>query len=102
MSETELNARIEIATKFLHGFIDRPLHMKMFGPQNSDEWLHSIGFYDDGAILPNNKHTRWRLALGLEPQPKEYRYFHDGKLMPIGVRTMNLMQFREYETSLNQ
>ena len=100
MTEQEIDARIEIANAFLYDFIDRPTHLKMFGPQNSEEWLRSIGFYDDGAIIPSERQNRWRAALGMEPTPKEYRFFHKGKLLPLGVRTMNHLQFAEYEKLL--
>lgn len=102
MSEQEIDVRIEIAKAFLCDFISRPTHLKMFGPQNSEEWLRSIDFYGDGAIIPNKTHNRWRSALGMEPKPKEYRFFHQGKWLPLGVRTMNDIQFAEYEKLLNR
>jgi len=102
MKDQEIDARVEIAKAFLCDFVDRPTHLKMFGPQNSEQWLRSIGFYDDGAIIPNDTHNRWRVALGMETKPKEYRFFHHGNLLPLGVRTMNHPQFGEYEKLLNR
>ena len=69
MSEAELDARIEIAREFLHDFISRPTHLKMFGAQDSDEWLRLSGFFAEGAIIPDPKHNQWRVALGMEPIP---------------------------------
>lgn len=102
MTDQELDARVEIAIAFVHDFVDRPLRTKMFGPQNSEEWLRSIGFYGDGALIPNEKHNRWRVALGMQPTPKEYRFFHRGELLPLGVRTMNDAQFAEYVKVLDR
>jgi len=102
MTDNELDARFEIAKLFINDFVDRPMHLKAFGPKNSEEWLQSIGFYSDGAIIPNETHNRWRLAFGMEPKPKEYRFFHNGRLLPLGVRTMNPIQFTEYEKLLDE
>ena len=102
MSEKELAARCEIAIAFLNDYINRPLHLRYCGPQNSAEWLRSIGFYDDGAVIPNQMHNLWREALGMQTVPKEYRYYHNGQPLPLGVRTMNDIQFSEYERLLKQ
>lgn len=102
MTEQELDARVEIAKAFLHDFVERPTQLKSFGPQNSEEWLRSIDFYGDGALIPNETHNRWRVALGMEPKPKEYRFFHNGKMLPLGVRTINHLQFSEYEKLLDR
>lgn len=100
MTDQELDARLEIAREFLHDYIDRQIQCKWQGPQNSEAWLRAIGFYGDAAIIPDAKHNRWRVAMGMEPKPKEYRYFHNGVLLPLGVRTMNWLQFAEYEKLL--
>ena len=55
MSEAELDARIEIAREFLHDFISRPTHLKMFGAQDSDEWLRLSGFFAEGGNHPRSK-----------------------------------------------
>lgn len=102
MTDQELDARCEIAKAFINDFVNRPRHLKMFGPQNSEEWLRSEGFYNDGAIVHNETWNRWRIALGMDPVPKEHRFFHQGKMLPLGVRTMNELQFAEYKKLLDR
>lgn len=86
MTNQELDTHFEIIRCFLHTYIDRPI--KTVGPQSSEEWLKSIGFFDDGYILPNMTHDKWRIGLGMLPKIKEYRFFHKGELVPMNIRAI--------------
>lgn len=80
MSDTELDARFEIAQAYLHQFVDA--RYKHNFADSSEQWLKRIGFYHKTSIIPSPRLERWRKMLGMAPSTVVKRYFDDnGKMI---------------------
>lgn len=81
MTDQWWDARIEIASAYMHAWIDAPY--KHCFAENSEEWLKRSGFYGTTCIIPYPPHERWRSMMGMPPTKVVDRFFDENGKMVI-------------------
>lgn len=80
MTDFHYDALAEIATAYLHAYIDAPYKQNF--AKTTQEWLTRRGFYGRTCIIPYPPHERWRSMMGMPSSIKVDRDFDDdGKMI---------------------